>query len=114
MPAPQVQFVFDFGSPNAYLAHRVIPSIEQRTGAIGGADRDGHRAKPWREDRAKRGGLLEDRAVDGLRAWGDYMTEIAQLLAAPPARPPVCAVTSGSSKVRLISDTSSQARLASR
>lgn len=33
MPAPQVQFVFDFGSPNAYLAHRMIPSIEQRTGA---------------------------------------------------------------------------------
>ncbi len=24
-------FYFDFGSPNAYLAHRVIPSIEQRT-----------------------------------------------------------------------------------
>lgn len=28
-----VQFYFDFGSPNAYLAHRVIPAIEQRTGA---------------------------------------------------------------------------------
>jgi 2-hydroxychromene-2-carboxylate isomerase len=28
-----VQFYFDFGSPNAYLAHRVIPSVEQRTGA---------------------------------------------------------------------------------
>jgi 2-hydroxychromene-2-carboxylate isomerase len=27
-----VQFHFDFGSPNAYLAHRVIPAIEQRTG----------------------------------------------------------------------------------
>lgn len=26
-------FYFDFGSPNAYLAHRVIPGIEQRTGA---------------------------------------------------------------------------------
>ena len=25
-------FYFDFGSPNAYLAHRVIPGIEQRTG----------------------------------------------------------------------------------
>jgi 2-hydroxychromene-2-carboxylate isomerase len=25
-------FYFDFGSPNAYLAHRVIPAIEQRTG----------------------------------------------------------------------------------
>jgi 2-hydroxychromene-2-carboxylate isomerase len=29
----QVQFHFDFGSPNAYLAHRVIPAIEARTGA---------------------------------------------------------------------------------
>lgn len=26
------EFVFDFGSPNAYLAHLVIPGIEQRTG----------------------------------------------------------------------------------
>jgi len=29
-----VEFHFDFGSPNAYLAHRVIPAIEQRTGAV--------------------------------------------------------------------------------
>jgi 2-hydroxychromene-2-carboxylate isomerase len=29
----EVEFHFDFGSPNAYLAHLVIPSIEQRTGA---------------------------------------------------------------------------------
>jgi 2-hydroxychromene-2-carboxylate isomerase len=28
-----VEFHFDFGSPNAYLAHRVIPEIEHRTGA---------------------------------------------------------------------------------
>ncbi|MCX7893330.1 MAG: 2-hydroxychromene-2-carboxylate isomerase [Burkholderiales bacterium] len=28
-----VEFVFDFGSPNAYLAHKVIPAIEHRTGA---------------------------------------------------------------------------------
>jgi 2-hydroxychromene-2-carboxylate isomerase len=28
-----VEFHFDFGSPNAYLAHRVIPEIERRTGA---------------------------------------------------------------------------------
>jgi 2-hydroxychromene-2-carboxylate isomerase len=28
-----VEFHFDFGSPNAYLAHRVIPAIEARTGA---------------------------------------------------------------------------------
>lgn len=26
-------FWFDFGSPNAYLAHRVLPAIEARTGA---------------------------------------------------------------------------------
>ncbi len=29
---PRVEFLFDFGSPNAYLAHRVIPAIEKRTG----------------------------------------------------------------------------------
>ena len=28
-----VEFHFDFGSPNAYLSHVVIPRIEQRTGA---------------------------------------------------------------------------------
>lgn len=27
-----VQFLFDFGSPNAFLAHRAIPAIERRTG----------------------------------------------------------------------------------
>ena len=26
------EFHFDFGSPNAYLSHRVIPAIESRTG----------------------------------------------------------------------------------
>jgi len=26
------QFLFDFGSPNAFLSHRAIPAIEQRTG----------------------------------------------------------------------------------
>jgi 2-hydroxychromene-2-carboxylate isomerase len=26
------QFLFDFGSPNTYFSHRVIPEIEQRTG----------------------------------------------------------------------------------
>jgi len=30
---PQVKFLFDFGSPNAYLSHKVIPAIEARTGA---------------------------------------------------------------------------------
>jgi 2-hydroxychromene-2-carboxylate isomerase len=29
----KVEFHFDFGSPNAYLAHLVIPQIERRTGA---------------------------------------------------------------------------------
>jgi len=29
----QVEFHFDFGSPNAYLCHVVIPAIEERTGA---------------------------------------------------------------------------------
>lgn len=30
---PRVEFHFDFGSPNAYFSHMVIPEIEQRTGA---------------------------------------------------------------------------------
>ena len=29
----RVEFHFDFGSPNAYLCHAVIPAIERRTGA---------------------------------------------------------------------------------
>jgi len=28
----RVEFHFDFGSPNAYLSHLVIPEIERRTG----------------------------------------------------------------------------------
>lgn len=28
-----VEFQFDFGSPNAYMAHRAIPGVEARTGA---------------------------------------------------------------------------------
>lgn len=32
MSHPAVQFLFDFGSPNAYLCHKVIPAIELRTG----------------------------------------------------------------------------------
>jgi 2-hydroxychromene-2-carboxylate isomerase len=31
--AKTVEFHFDFGSPNAYLSHRLIPEIEERTGA---------------------------------------------------------------------------------
>jgi 2-hydroxychromene-2-carboxylate isomerase len=29
----KIEFHFDFGSPNAYLSHLVIPEIQQRTGA---------------------------------------------------------------------------------
>ena len=29
----QAEFLFDFGSPNAWCAHKVIPAIEQRTSA---------------------------------------------------------------------------------
>ena len=32
MSAVKVEFLFDFGSPNAFLCHRVIPAIEVRTG----------------------------------------------------------------------------------
>ncbi|HSW07996.1 2-hydroxychromene-2-carboxylate isomerase [Aquabacterium sp.] len=34
MPPVHVKFLFDFGSPNAYLCHKVIPAIEARTGAV--------------------------------------------------------------------------------
>ena len=30
---PKVEFHYDFGSLNSYLAHKVVPGIEQRTGA---------------------------------------------------------------------------------
>jgi len=33
MPMPKVEFLFDFGSLNAYFAHKVIPEIEARSGA---------------------------------------------------------------------------------
>jgi 2-hydroxychromene-2-carboxylate isomerase len=29
-----IQFMFDFGSNNAYLCHKVIPALEARTGAV--------------------------------------------------------------------------------
>lgn len=32
MNNPRVAFLFDFGSPNAYLSHKVIPGIEARCG----------------------------------------------------------------------------------
>jgi 2-hydroxychromene-2-carboxylate isomerase len=30
---PKVEFHFDFGSPNAYFVHKLIPDVEKRTGA---------------------------------------------------------------------------------
>jgi 2-hydroxychromene-2-carboxylate isomerase len=33
MNKPVPQFLFDFGSPNAFLSHEAIPAIEARTGA---------------------------------------------------------------------------------
>lgn len=32
MSEVKVEFLFDFGSPNAYFCHKVIPEIEKRTG----------------------------------------------------------------------------------
>jgi 2-hydroxychromene-2-carboxylate isomerase len=32
--APPIEFYFDFGSPNAYLSYKLIPSIEARLGAV--------------------------------------------------------------------------------
>ncbi|MGE0597000.1 MAG: 2-hydroxychromene-2-carboxylate isomerase [Hyphomonadaceae bacterium] len=29
----EAEFLFDFASPNAYLAHRLLPGVEERTGA---------------------------------------------------------------------------------
>jgi 2-hydroxychromene-2-carboxylate isomerase len=31
--SPAIEFIFDFASPNAYLAHRALPPILERTGA---------------------------------------------------------------------------------
>lgn len=32
MTTPTLEFLFDFGSPNAYLCHKVLPAMEARTG----------------------------------------------------------------------------------
>ncbi len=32
MATPRVEFLFDFGSPNAYLCHRVLPALEREWG----------------------------------------------------------------------------------
>ena len=58
----KVEFHFDFGSPNAYLAHIVIPEVEQRTGASSNTYRScsaacsssptiARRRKKWRASR---------------------------------------------------------------
>lgn len=49
-----IEFHFDFGSPNAYLSHLVIPDLEQRTGEaveyvpvlLGGVFKATHNASP--------------------------------------------------------------------
>lgn len=51
---PKVEFHFDFGSPNAYLSHLVIPAIEKRTGVefeyfpilLGGVFRETNNVSP--------------------------------------------------------------------
>lgn len=51
---PRVEFHFDFGSPNAYLSHLVIPAIEERTGVefeyfpilLGGVFRETNNVSP--------------------------------------------------------------------
>ncbi len=51
---PRVEFHFDFGSPNAYLSHLVIPAIEARTGVkfsyvpilLGGVFKATHNVSP--------------------------------------------------------------------
>jgi 2-hydroxychromene-2-carboxylate isomerase len=32
--SPRIEFYFDFGSPNAYLAYKAVPSIEARLGPV--------------------------------------------------------------------------------
>jgi len=34
MQHPRVEFLFDFGSPNAYFSHKVLPDITARTGVV--------------------------------------------------------------------------------
>jgi 2-hydroxychromene-2-carboxylate isomerase len=51
---PGVEFHFDFGSPNAYLSHLVVPAIERRTGVrfeyvpvlLGGVFKATHNVSP--------------------------------------------------------------------
>jgi 2-hydroxychromene-2-carboxylate isomerase len=64
-----VEFHFDFGSPNAYLSHRVIPGIEQHTGAtfryvpvlLGGVFKATNNRSPGEAFRDVKGKLAYDR-----------------------------------------------------
>ena len=68
----KVEFHFDFGSPNAYLAHLVIPEIERRTGAkfdyvpilLGGVFKLTQQSLTCREDG-------RDQKPPAIRATGD-------------------------------------------
>jgi 2-hydroxychromene-2-carboxylate isomerase len=52
--AMNVEFLYDFGSPNAYFAHRIVPQIAARTGVafhyvpilLGGVFRLTHNKSP--------------------------------------------------------------------
>ncbi len=80
----EIEFHFDFGSPNAYLAHRVIPEIEKRTGArfryvpvlLGGVFKaTGNRspAEAFREVPSKRAFMeLETRRFLARHGIGDF------------------------------------------
>ena len=70
MSQPAVQFMFDFGSPNAYLCHKVIPGIENRTGVkfeyvpvlLGGLFKLSHNRSPAEAF----AGILNKQAYDAL------------------------------------------------
>ena len=58
-----VEFIFDFGSPNAYLAHRVIPMIEARTGATFACEHEQVRPDMYLLGKALGGGIVPVSAV---------------------------------------------------
>ena len=50
-----IEFHYDFGSPNTYFCHRLIPGVEERTGAqityfpvlLGGIFKATNNRPPW-------------------------------------------------------------------
>ena len=60
--SPKVEHHFDFGSPNAYCAHKMIPAIQQRTGVtfnyvpvlLGGVFKLTNNMRRWSSSRASR------------------------------------------------------------